>query len=78
MIAVRLVRLVTTGKADTAPQLHHELQDVTNTTICAQSIRNALKKEDLVARAKSGSLSFVLIIQYQAASRLCLQVPVLD
>jgi transposase len=48
----KLVRLVTTGKADTATQLHRELQDITNTTICTQSIRNALKKEDLVARAK--------------------------
>jgi transposase len=48
----KLVRLVTTGKADTATQLRRELQDVTNTTVCTQSIRNTLKKEDLVARAK--------------------------
>ena len=48
----KLVRLITTGKADTATQLRRELQDLTNTTLSTQSIRNALKKEDLVARAK--------------------------
>jgi len=48
----KLVRLITTGKADTAIQLKHELQTITNITVSAQTICNALKTEDLVARAK--------------------------
>lgn len=48
----KLVRLVTTGKANTAIQLCCEFQNITNTTISTQTICNALKKEDLVARAK--------------------------
>jgi len=48
----KLVRLVTTGKADTATQLKRELQNITNLDVSTQSIRNALKQEQLVARAK--------------------------
>jgi hypothetical protein len=46
------VRLVTTGKANTATQLKRELQTITNITVCPQTIHNTLKKEDLMARAK--------------------------
>jgi transposase len=49
----KLVRLVTTGKADTATQLQRELKTITNTSISVQTIRNALKKEELVARVKA-------------------------
>ena len=48
----KLVRLITTGKADTASHLQWELRNVTNIDVSTQTIRNALKKEDLVARAK--------------------------
>ena len=34
----KLVRLIATGKADTATQLYRELQNITNITISTQSI----------------------------------------
>ena len=48
-----MTRLITTGKVDTAPQLKRQLTNITNTTICTQSIQNGLKKESMVARVKA-------------------------
>ena len=47
-----LVRLVTTGKADTATQFRCQLLSMNNTPLSTQTIQNSLKKEDLVARVK--------------------------
>jgi transposase len=48
----KLVRLVTSGKADTATQLQKELQNTIGVYISAQTVRNALKKEGLRAVVK--------------------------
>jgi hypothetical protein len=48
-----MTQLITTGKVDTAPQLKRQLANITNTPICTQSIQNALKKENMVARVKA-------------------------
>jgi transposase len=47
-----MAHLISTGKADTATQLKRQLQNITNTSISTQSIRNALKKEDMMSRVK--------------------------
>ena len=47
-----LTRLISTGRADTASQLQRLLFANSNTSISTQTIRNALRKEDMVARVK--------------------------
>jgi transposase len=47
-----LVRLVTTGKANTATQLVRELKDTTNIDVCDDTIRNVLKEAGLKAITK--------------------------
>ena len=47
-----IIQLITTGKADTATQIHCHLSTMTNTLPSIQTIWNALKKEDLVAQVK--------------------------
>ena len=48
----KLVRLVTSGKVDTATQLQQELQNVMGIRINDQTVRNALKQEGLKAVVK--------------------------
>jgi len=48
----KLVRLVTSGNADTATQLQQELQHTVGVYVSAQTVRNALKKEGLRAIVK--------------------------
>lgn len=52
----KLVRLVTSGKADTATQLQKELQSAVGVCVNAKTIRNALKKEGLKAVVKKKRL----------------------
>jgi transposase len=48
----RLVRLVMSGKADTATQLQQELKEVDGIQVCVQTVRNALKELGLKAVVK--------------------------
>jgi transposase len=48
----KLVRLVTSGKADTATELQKKLQNATGIRISDQTVRNALRKEGLKAVVK--------------------------
>ena len=47
-----LTRLITTGRADTATQLWRQLISHSNISISTQTIRNALKNEEMVFRVK--------------------------
>ena len=71
----RLVRMVTSGKADNAVQLTRQLKDVTNVECSAQTVRRALKeaglkaahkkkKPRLLSRHKSRRLKFALRYQH--------------
>jgi len=48
----RLLRKITSGKADNAVQLTRELRDVSNINISAQTVRRALKEAGLKAATK--------------------------
>jgi transposase len=48
----RLVRLVTSGKADNAAQLQQELRSTSDVQVSVQTIRNALRKEGLTSAVK--------------------------
>jgi transposase len=48
----RLVRMITSGKADNAVQLTRRLKNVTNVECCAQTVRHALKEASLKTALK--------------------------
>src|SRR5271170_265707 len=48
----RVVRMVTSGKADTAVQITRELGETNNMEISAQTVRRALREAGLTARTK--------------------------
>ena len=46
------IRLIGSGKAENAVQVTKSLQDITDTTFCAQTVRNGLKKAGMRAVVK--------------------------
>ena len=48
----KLVRMVTSGKADSATQVAQELRDISNLEVSAETVHHALKEAGLKAATK--------------------------
>jgi transposase len=64
----RLVRMVTSGKADNAVQVTRELKDITNVDYSVHTVRRALKEAGLKASPKKRSRGFWKGISSNAAT----------